>query len=61
MGSLMIEENVVAAAGTRFRTTLEELRRAITEAGYAPRRRNVFYQFVDEVADELTPNAAGNR
>ena len=47
MGSLMIEENVVAAAGTRFRTSEEEIRRAISDAGYAPRRRNVFYQLPD--------------
>jgi cyclic dehypoxanthinyl futalosine synthase len=38
-GSLMIEENVVAAAGTRFQTTEAEIRRIITEAGYIPRRR----------------------
>jgi cyclic dehypoxanthinyl futalosine synthase len=44
MGSLMIEENVVAAAGTSFRTTEEEIRRAIAEAGYAPRKRDVFYR-----------------
>jgi cyclic dehypoxanthinyl futalosine synthase len=44
MGSLMIEENVVAAAGTRFRTTEEEIRRAIAEAGYLPRKRDVFYR-----------------
>ena len=44
MGSLMIEENVVAAAGTRFRTTEEEIRRAIAEAGYEPRRRDVLYR-----------------
>jgi cyclic dehypoxanthinyl futalosine synthase len=42
-GSLMIEENVVAAAGTRFRTTESEIRRLIAEAGYTPRRRDVFY------------------
>ena len=48
MGSLMIEENVVAAAGTAFRTTEEEIRRSIREAGYAPRRRNVFYELVDD-------------
>ena len=46
-GSLMIEENVVAAAGTSFRTSEAEIRRAIAGAGYTPRRRNVFYQFVD--------------
>jgi cyclic dehypoxanthinyl futalosine synthase len=44
MGSLMIEENVVAAAGTRFSATEAEIRRAIADAGYIPRRRNVFYR-----------------
>jgi cyclic dehypoxanthinyl futalosine synthase len=52
MGSLMIEENVVAAAGTRFQTTEEAIRRAITEAGYTPRRRNVFYELVDSPPNE---------
>jgi cyclic dehypoxanthinyl futalosine synthase len=44
MGSLMIEENVVAAAGTSFRATEQEIRRAIAEAGYVPRKRDVFYR-----------------
>ncbi len=48
MGSLMIEENVVAAAGTVHFLTLEQIRGAIRELGYTPRRRNVFYQLVDE-------------
>ena len=48
MGSLMIEENVVAAAGTSFRTSEEQIRKAIRAAGYVPRRRNVFYQLLDE-------------
>lgn len=47
MGSLMIEENVVAAAGTCFRTSETEIRRAIEGAGYSPRRRNVFYGLVE--------------
>jgi cyclic dehypoxanthinyl futalosine synthase len=47
MGSLMIEENVVAAAGTVHFLTLEEIRGAISELGYIPRRRNVFYELVD--------------
>jgi cyclic dehypoxanthinyl futalosine synthase len=57
MGSLMIEENVVAAAGTSFRTTEAEIRRAIADAGYLPRRRNVFYQLIDAPSkpDELPP------
>jgi len=48
MGSLMIEENVVAAAGTSFRTTEAEIRRAIQQAGYQPRRRDVFYRPLDD-------------
>jgi cyclic dehypoxanthinyl futalosine synthase len=48
MGSLMIEENVVAAAGTVYHLTLEEIKRAIRELGYEPRQRNVFYQLIDE-------------
>jgi cyclic dehypoxanthinyl futalosine synthase len=44
MGSLMIEENVVASAGTVHHLTLEQIKGAIREAGYVPRQRNVFYQ-----------------
>jgi len=47
MGSLMIEENVVAAAGTSFRTSESEIRRLIDQAGYEPCRRNVFYELID--------------
>ena len=47
LGSVMIEENVVAAAGTSFRATEAQLRRAIVEAGYSPRRRNVFYELLE--------------
>jgi cyclic dehypoxanthinyl futalosine synthase len=47
MGSLMIEENVVAQAGTVFHLSLETIRRCITDAGYIPRQRNVFYEYID--------------
>lgn len=47
MGSLMIEENVVAAAGTQFRTSERELRALIEQAGYQPRRRNVHYELLE--------------
>lgn len=47
MGSLMIEENVVAEAGTVYHLSLETIRRCITDAGYIPRQRNVFYEYVD--------------
>jgi cyclic dehypoxanthinyl futalosine synthase len=52
MGSLMIEENVVAEAGTVHHLTLEEIRGAISELGYVPRQRNVFYELIDE-CDEV--------
>jgi cyclic dehypoxanthinyl futalosine synthase len=57
MGSLMIEENVVSAAGTVHHLTLEEMRSAISELGWIPRRRNVFYElFEDEpVAPAIDP------
>jgi cyclic dehypoxanthinyl futalosine synthase len=48
MGSLMIEENVVASAGTVHYLTLEHIKNAIREVGYIPRQRNVFYEYIDE-------------
>ena len=47
MGSLMIEENVVASAGTVHYLTLQQIRDSITEAGYIPRQRNVLYEYID--------------
>jgi cyclic dehypoxanthinyl futalosine synthase len=52
MGSLMIEENVVSAAGTVHHLTIDEIRGAISELGYTPRRRNVFYELVDQAPAE---------
>ncbi len=46
MGSLMIEENVVAEAGTIHFLTLSEIRSAIEELGFEPRQRDVHYQLV---------------
>lgn len=47
MGSLMIEENVVSSAGTVHHLTLQQIKDAITECGWTPRQRNVFYQLID--------------
>lgn len=55
MGSLMIEENVVASAGTVYYLTLEQIRDAIREAGYVPRQRNVFYEYIDEAPQSAAP------
>jgi cyclic dehypoxanthinyl futalosine synthase len=46
MGSLMIEENVVAEAGTVHYLSLDEIRGAIAELGYVPRQRNVRYELI---------------
>jgi cyclic dehypoxanthinyl futalosine synthase len=46
MGSLMIEENVVAKAGTVHFLTLQQIRDAIEELGFTPRQRNVAYELV---------------
>ncbi len=48
MGSLMIEENVVAEAGTVHFLTLRQIREAIEELGFVPRQRDVWYQLVDD-------------
>jgi len=50
MGSLMIEENVVSQAGTVFHLSLEAIRRCISDAGYLPRQRNVYYELLPEQA-----------
>lgn len=44
-GSIMIEENVVSAAGARFRFTADGIQRAIREAGFVPQLRNQQYEF----------------
>lgn len=55
MGSLMIEENVVAAAGTSYKATVGQLRQAIAGAGYTPRRRDVFYRLVEDAPARASP------
>ncbi|HND89673.1 MAG TPA: cyclic dehypoxanthinyl futalosine synthase [Saprospiraceae bacterium] len=44
-GSIMIEENVVSAAGARFRFTADGIQQAIREAGFEPRLRNQQYEW----------------
>jgi cyclic dehypoxanthinyl futalosine synthase len=59
MGSLMIEENVVASAGTVYHLSLETIKRCIREVGYIPRQRNVFYEYIDEIKDSEAPRQTG--
>ncbi|HWG59632.1 MAG TPA: cyclic dehypoxanthinyl futalosine synthase [Candidatus Acidoferrales bacterium] len=44
VGSILIEENVVYAAGVRNRTNESELRRIISDAGYMPAQRDTLYR-----------------
>jgi cyclic dehypoxanthinyl futalosine synthase len=47
MGSVMMEENVVSAAGTTYFLTEREIRLLITDAGWQPRKRNCYYAMLD--------------
>ena len=47
MGSIMIEENVVSAAGAHNRASEEMLRYLIKEAGFIPQQRDILYQPVN--------------
>jgi cyclic dehypoxanthinyl futalosine synthase len=57
MGSLMLEENVVAEAGTVHFLTLDQMRYAIEEYGFDARQRDVFYKLVDPSLEKLAIEA----
>jgi cyclic dehypoxanthinyl futalosine synthase len=44
VGSILIEENVVFAAGVKNRTNENELRRIISDAGFVPAQRDTLYR-----------------
>src|SRR5436305_3527479 len=44
MGSIMIEENVVASAGTHYRMSQDEMEHLIPSAGYTPKQRTNLYE-----------------
>ncbi len=46
-GSIMIEENVVSAAGAPHRFTAKGIQQAIRDAGFEPQLRNQQYEFRD--------------
>ncbi|MBI5665422.1 MAG: dehypoxanthine futalosine cyclase [Nitrospirae bacterium] len=45
-GSTMLEENVVAAAGVKFRTTVDGIVEAIKGAGFRPVQRDMYYNII---------------
>ncbi|MCA9195123.1 MAG: dehypoxanthine futalosine cyclase [Planctomycetales bacterium] len=61
MGSLMIEENVVAEAGTVHYLTLDQIRAAIEELGFEARQRDVFYNLVDPQLEQFAIQASRKR
>ena len=46
MGSTMLEENVVSAAGTTYALSEDDLHRMARNAGFTPKRRNFFYELI---------------
>lgn len=44
LGSTMLEENVVAAAGAQYRMTQADMERIISNAGFRPRQRRTLYE-----------------
>jgi len=50
MGSIMIEENVVSAAGTTYRASTADFVHTITNAGYVARQRDTLYRTVRDHA-----------
>jgi hypothetical protein len=43
MGSVMMEENVVSAAGTTYRLSEREICRLVRDAGWVPAQRDQYY------------------
>ena len=46
-GSIMIEENVVSSAGAEFSLDENGMKKAISEAGFIPKKRNQKFEIVD--------------
>ncbi|MEP7075072.1 MAG: cyclic dehypoxanthinyl futalosine synthase [Acidobacteriota bacterium] len=54
MGSIMIEENVVSAAGAKAHANERDLRYQIREAGFVPQQRDILYNNVNrDSTDDL--------
>jgi cyclic dehypoxanthinyl futalosine synthase len=46
-GDTVIEENVVRPAGAKYWATIDEMLRAIREAGFIPKKRNTLYELLE--------------
>src|SRR6266508_5720779 len=66
MGSIMIEENVVSAAGASTHANERDLRYKIREAGFIPQQRDILYNYIsleerEEREQASTPQPANSR
>jgi cyclic dehypoxanthinyl futalosine synthase len=52
LGSTMIEENVVAAAGCVHRLDERDMVRLVKDAGFVPRKRDSFYSYQQQTCEE---------
>ena len=63
MGSVMMEENVVSAAGTSYRLSEEMICRLIRDSGWVPAQRNQYYDVLKRhdgaESPDLKPRVAG--
>jgi cyclic dehypoxanthinyl futalosine synthase len=57
-GSIMIEENVVSAAGAPHRFTYKTIQNAIREAGFEPQLRTQLYEF-REIPEDIEEQVIG--
>jgi cyclic dehypoxanthinyl futalosine synthase len=48
-GSTMLEENVVAAAGVRYKVSISDIVDAIKKAGFKPAQRDMYYNIIKRV------------
>jgi cyclic dehypoxanthinyl futalosine synthase len=46
LGSVMLEENVVAQAGATYRMSVDDMRRLIRDLSYEPRQRDNWYRLI---------------
>lgn len=58
MGSIMIEENVVSAAGAKTHANEKDLRYQIYKAGFKPQQRDILFNYVNRKDTEVLDKVA---
>jgi cyclic dehypoxanthinyl futalosine synthase len=46
-GSIILEENVAAYAGVKHRVLIDDILRAIRDAGFMPSQRDMYYNVIN--------------